>query len=461
MGVEEIEKIKESAFKFKAFLEKNPNKRLIRIFTHIDTDGLTSGAIFIKMLERMKESFWITPLKQLERKKVSELIDETLKQEWKAVIFLDLGSNALDLIEKIPAFTLVIDHHQFENLPVEKTIFINPSHKEEKVDISAAGLTYLFCKYVDSRNEDLAQLAILGLIGDVIEPSSDKLCNEIIEDAKKQGMQIKKGPIIFSSMRPLHKALEFSSSVFIPGVTGNFSGVVALLREAGIEYKQGNSYKSLFDLNKDEMSRLMTAILLRRIRDGHSSDIIGNIYLIKLFGRLEDARELSAVVNACGRLNYGDIALSFLVGARKAKYISQEVYDKYKINIIRGLNYAENCEKIRGDGYIIINAKDNIKDTMIGTIISIIASSSIYPKGTILVGMAYQGEDKIKISSRVSGRDNNINLADLIKSVIKTSGGDFGGHAQAAGAVIPRDKEALFIELLERELKMTEMSIKI
>ena len=44
-------------------------------------------------------------------------------------------------------------------------------------------------------------------------------------------MKIKKGPTVFSAMRPLHKALEFSSSVFIPGVTGNFNGALEMLRE--------------------------------------------------------------------------------------------------------------------------------------------------------------------------------------------------------------------------------------
>ena len=75
--------------------------------------------------------------------------------------------------------------------------------------------------------------------------------------------------------------------------------------------------------------------------------------------------------------------------------------------------------------------------------------------------MAYQGDDKIKVSSRSSGRGESINLSDLLKLIIKETGGDVGGHAKAAGAVIPREKERLFIELIERELKMQEISIKI
>ena len=457
-----IGQIKRAALKFKNFLEENPNKRLVRIITHIDTDGLTAGSIFIKMLERMNENFWISTVKQLERNYVEKLIEETKVGEWKALVFLDLGSNALDLIDSLPCFTLVLDHHEIKlKKKLEKTIFVNPCIENQKEIISAAGVTYFFAKEINEKNKDLAQLAVLGMVGDFLDKEISKMNDQIIKDAKKCGTQIKRGLTIFSGTRPVHKALEFSSNVFIPGVTGSYSGALTLLREAGISYRQGTRYKTLLDLKKDELSRLMTAILLRRIRGGHDSDILGDVYLIKIFGRLEDARELSAVVNACGRLGYSDIALSFLIGSRRAKYLSQEVYDKYKHHLIKALNYAENCDKIKGTGYVIINAKDKIKDTIIGTVHTIIASSSLYAAGTVLVGMAYQGPDKIKISTRISGHKDCINLSDLLKHIIKETGGDVGGHKQAAGALIPREKENLFLELIERELKMNEISIKI
>jgi RecJ-like exonuclease len=457
-----IGQIKQTALKFKKFLEKNPNKRLIRVITHIDTDGLTAGSIFIKMLERMDENFWITSIKQLERKKIIELINEIKVSEWKAVVFLDLGSNALDLIDKIPCFTLVLDHHEILNkVNLENTLLVNPCTENKKDLISAAGLTYLFAREVNERNKDLAQLAVLGMVGDLLDSELSKMNDMIIKDAKKQGIQVKKGPIIFSSTRPIHKALEFSSNVFIPGVTGSYSGVLALLREAAIDYREGTGYKTLLELNKGEISRLMTAILLRRIREGHDSNILGNIYLIKLFGHLEDARELSSLINACGRLGYSDIALSFLIGSRRAKFIAQDVYNKYKHYLVKALNYAETCDKIKGQGYVIINAGTKIKDTIIGTVLTIIASSSLYPAGTILVGMAYQNHEKIKISSRISGRDSPVNLTELLKHIVDETGGDIGGHQKAAGAIIPREKENLFLELIERELKMNEISIKI
>ena len=49
-------------------------------------------------------------------------------------------------------------------------------------------------------------------------------------------------------------------------------------------------------------------------------------------------------------------------------------------------------------------SQDNIKDTMIGTIASIISNSAIYEEGTIITTMAYY-EDKIKVSARTVGRN--------------------------------------------------------
>ena len=51
--------------------------------------------------------------------------------------------------------------------------------------------------------------------------------------------------------------------------------------------------------------------------------------------------------------------------------------------------YSRYSFYIQGRGYIILNAKDKIKDTIIGTITSILSHSAVYDQETILIGMAY------------------------------------------------------------------------
>jgi hypothetical protein len=298
------------------------------------------------------------------------------------------------------------------------------------------------------------------MVGDMLEQSISKINNHILKDASD--LTIKRGLLIFSASRPLNKALELSSDIFIPGVTGSAAGAVDLLRETGIKLENGR-YPSIFELSQEELSRLITTIMLRRLHldKSREQDIIGNIYMLKFFNKIEDARELSALINACGRLGYSDVALAFCLGNSEAKIRAEEIYNRYKQDLIKALKWIENHTQHEDKGYQIINAKDNISDSIIGTAISIIAYSFIYDEGTILVGMAYQG-NKIKVSARIAGRkDGSINLQKLLDTVIKLIGGESGGHAKAAGCVIPLEKEEIFIKALKKEIEGEQIKIKV
>jgi len=226
-----------------------------------------------------------------------------------------------------------------------------------------------------------------------------------------------------------------------------------LLREIGIK-KENGTYKSLIELNQDELSKLITAILLRTTKS--SEEIIGNIYLVKFFNKLEDARELSAMINACSRLGYSSIALSLCLDNKKARKIAETVYADYKQNLVSALNFAEQ-NKIEGEGYILVNAKDKIRDTIIGTVASILSMSRKYEEGTIIVTMSYDKE-KIKVSARVAGR-NGRNVREILGNVVEKIGGEYGGHASAAGCLIPKNKEKQFIETLTKTLELKVVKI--
>jgi single-stranded DNA-specific DHH superfamily exonuclease len=204
------------------------------------------------------------------------------------------------------------------------------------------------------------------------------------------------------------------------------------------------------------MSKLITAILLRTNKKDVDG-LIGNIYLIKIFNKLEDTRELSAMINACSRLEHSHIALSLCMGSRRSRKKAEKIYAHYKQHLISGLNFVSNLKKIEGDNYVIINAKSNIKDTIIGTIASILSMSPTYKQGTAIVTMAHD-KDKIKISGRIAGR-NGRNIREVLDSVVKEIGGESGGHPLAAGCLIARKKEKEFIELLQKKLEVELVKI--
>ncbi len=429
-----------SAIKEKAdlFIKKSENQ-VINIISHFDTDGITSAAIIAKALKRIDKPFTIKILKQLESENFNQFPKKGI------LLFLDLGSSNLEEISKLQVPTFIIDHHEITSKVPENIEIINP-HLINNEEVSAAGLSYLFAKSMNEKNIDLANLAVIGMVGDMLDQDLSKTNNQILKDAE---VIIKKGLLVYPSTRPINKTLEFSSNIFIPGVTGCSKGVLSLIKEAKIE-KINNTFKSLIELSDEEMSNLITAVMLRTMKNTKQQDIIGNIYLLKVLNRLEDARELSAMINACSRLGTSDTAFALCLGSKKARSKAEEIYATYKQHIISALNNLSHLKKIEGREYIIINAENEIKDTIIGTVASILSSSPLYEKGTIIIAMAYTKE-KIRVSARIVGREGK-NVREILSSVIKEIGGEVGGHPKAAGCLISREKEDQFLDVLKKRL---------
>ena len=430
-------KIKEVANIFK----KIPKEKEILIISHFDTDGITSATIMIQALKKFGKKFSVKILKSLDKEFIQNLPKE------KIILFLDLGSGSIDEIcQQNFEQTFIIDHHEIqENIP-ESLKVINPHlHKNQK--ISAAGLVYLFCKELQEENKEFAKLAVLGMIGDRHEKDIGKLNNGILEDSE---IKRRKGLLIYPSTRPLNRTLEYCSNPFIPEITGNSEGVTELLRETNLTPQNGK-YKSLLELTEEEMQKLVTAITLRLPNEAHD-EIIGEIFLVKMFNKLEDARELSAMINSCSRMGEPETALGFCLEISQAKKRAEEINVKYKQAIINGLKFVKQTENIEGENYVIINAKENIKETIIGTIGSMVASSTLYKKGKIIITMAYF-DNKIKISLRKSGETNSRNLKEVICQAVENFDAEVGGHAQAAGATILQSQEKDFIKNIARLLE--------
>ena len=429
--------IKEMAEKF---LEVIGDKE-IQVISHFDTDGITSATIMIQTLKKLDKKFSVKIVKSLEEKFIYSLPKN------KVTIFLDLASGSFNHIQQSGLKEVfIIDHHEIVQAVPEEINIVNPE-LNGKEKISGSCLTYLFCKQINQENKEFAKLAILGMIGDMLEKEIDKLNNGILEEGE---IKRKRGLLIYPSTRPLNRTLEFCSNPFIPEVTGNIKGVLELLREIGLNPTNGK-YKSLLELDEKEMKKLVTAIMLRNPRS-RDKEIIGDIFLIKLFNKLEDARELSAIINACSRFGEPSTAIQLCMEIPKAKKRAQSIHAKHKQFIISGLKFASETEKIKGNKFVIINAKDKIKDTITGTIASILSNSSLYEEGTIIITMAYY-DDKIKVSARSVGK-NHRNLREVLSRVVNITGGEVGGHDCAAGCMITRDKEQEFINCLKKNLEV-------
>lgn len=428
--------------KIKLAIQKiSENKKPIKVISHYDTDGITSAAIFAKALQRWEKKFSLQVVKGLDEPLIKSLPEDHL------LIFLDLASGSLDYLKEKKTDIIVLDHHEIIAEVPKNVLMINPLIDNHDL-VSAAGICYLFAKELSHQNTDLANLAVIGMVGDVLDRNLNRSYDEILKDSDTT---IKKGLLIYPSTRSLDRALEYSSNPYIPGVTGNYKGVVELLRDANIPRIDGK-FKSLHELTEEEMSNLVTAVALRGVEQHKLSSLLGNLYLVKFFNKLEDAREFSALINACSRMDHPEISLGFCLGNKKSKEEAEKIYIEYKQHLISALRFVTDSEKIQGKKYAIINARDNVKDTIIGTVASIISQSPVYEAGTIIVALAYN-EDKIKVSARIAGREGR-NVREVLNKVVVPMGGEVGGHPNAAGCLISKDKETIFIQELQKTLEI-------
>jgi len=427
-------------------IESMPNLP-IRIISHFDTDGITSAAIFSRAMQRWKKSFSLTIVKSLDEEFINSLPENQL------LIFLDLASGSLKYLKEKRNQVIIFDHHEIiQDIP-ENVFMVNPILENEE-SLCSAAICYFFAKTLSERNKDLANLAIMGMVGDVHDQNMGRRYDEIIKDAEAV---VKKGLLIYPSTRPLDKALEYSSSPYIPNITGSYRGVIELLKDANI-LKNNGSYKALYELTNEEMTNLTTSIILKNAGKIDSEKLIGNLYLLKFHNRLEDARELSALINACSRMGYPEVCLGFCLGNKSFKLKAEKIYIEYKQHLISALKYINEAEKISGKNYTIINAKNNIRDTIIGTVASIISRSPLYSEGTIIIALAYNG-DKIKVSARINGREGR-NVREVLDKAVVPFEGEVGGHPNAAGCIISKEYESQFIQGLQKILDIELIKVQ-
>jgi len=326
----------------KEFLEFSKDKP-IRIISYHDTDGITSAAIMIKTLKRLDKKFSVRIVKGLDDKIIKE---ELKRQPREVIMFLNIGSSSLDYFKDLEQPIFILDPHEIDASKLNDKIKIINNYLTSNIEdnaTSGAGVCYLFAKAISPENEDLSSLAIIGLIGDRHEINPSKINQQIVNDA--QDLKIKKGIAIYPATRPLRRALEWSTSPYIPGVTGSGPGAMEILRETNIPYD-----KTLMELSEGEMSKLITAIMIRRAKHNKLEDILGSLYILKFFNTKEDVREISVLVNACSRLGYSDVAISYCLENEKAKTRALDIYTKYKQELVSGLKIAEKMDKIKGKG---------------------------------------------------------------------------------------------------------------
>jgi single-stranded-DNA-specific exonuclease len=468
----------------------------VHIYTHLDADGLTSGAIIGKALYREKISFQISILKQLEREEIIKIAESTNNNDI-FLIFSDFGSGQyLELQNKLSKEIpyIILDHHlpqqvvnktddQIREIYLKSTPWhVNPYFYDidGSNEVSGAGICYYFAKTLDKRNIDLSSIALVGATGDIQNQGPNNsfigLNNLILKDAIAADLIEVIDDLNFSPIKPLNEAIAYSSEINLPGLSGNTSKTLKFLQKLGIlmEDSKGN-IKTLNDLTKDEKQKVSSAIIeyTSLKLDIEPAEIISklivNRHVLKnevIGSELHDLNDFSNLMNSCGRNSNGSLGIAIAMGDRKVAYRkAQDQLITYKKMIQEALLWIHENNKMQFKENIQYFFGENIiSENIVGTIASMLIfdKSGIINKSKPIFGCAKrEGEEVFKISARAHEEivKKGVNLSEVIRESLELCQLNAlgGGHPPAAGTKVPIGKINEFLDncdlIVKKQLK--------
>lgn len=428
------------------------------VVSHIDADGLTSGAIMGKALERAGIEYAIIFVKQLDQKNLQEIADRNPE----LVIFTDLGSGMLNAIKSLKLNAVIADHHQPQG---NHEYHLNPHMfgMNGGIEVSGSGMTYVIAKEMGD-NGDLAALAIVGAVGDLQHAKHGQLIglNRTIleEGVKNKVIHYGKDLMLFGRQtRPVFKLLQYSTDIYFPGLTGSEEASIEFLKRIGIR-QQGEKWRRWIDLDASEKQKIVSALIQFGLTCGlpgfKVERLVGEVYTLlceREGTEVRDASEFSTLLNSTARYDHADIGLSVCMGDRTKNFDKACVLlNEHRKNLVEGLNFVKEKGVTELQNLQYFDSGNKIRETIVG-IVAGMSSSFVNNRNLPIIAFA-DSDGGVKVSSR-GNQDllrKGLNLGAAISEAAKIVGGTGGGHDIAAGAFIPKETKSEFLRILDLKI---------
>jgi hypothetical protein len=142
-------------------------EKTVQVFHHNDSDGLSSGAILTRALERQG----LKVRRFCLEKPYPAVLKKVYEQEGGLLIFADFAGRIAPMLSELNRgrnLTLILDHHVAEASTDPRVLNLDPDLFGLKGDrdISASTTCYLFARTMDPVNRDMAHIAAVGAVGD-------------------------------------------------------------------------------------------------------------------------------------------------------------------------------------------------------------------------------------------------------------------------------------------------------
>jgi RecJ-like exonuclease len=434
----------------------------VKIFSHIDADGLSTAAVLCKTLQRCEIEYNIEFVKQLDEKTLDRT-DEDF------VVFSEFGSGLIEQIQRCDFASIIIDHHGILGEYKEcQHLLLNPHlfGIDGSTELSGSGTALLLGLAVDNANRDLADLAVVGAVGDLQDRKDGRLKGanrHILEIGISSGviacdMDIR---LFGRQTRPVFKLLEYATDPYLPGLSGNEGACINFLQNTGMPLKNGK-WRCWVDLDFKErqliISDLIQLCISSGLQPGIVERLVGEVYtLLKEDAgtALRDATEYATLLNATARYDFGDVGLAVCMGDRGEAYTrARTLLNEHRRNLVDGMRFVRECGTTTLKNIRYFNAGSQIRDTIVG-IVAGMCLDSLVSTDKPLVAFA-ESKDGLKVSARCSNGllHRGLNLGTAISEAAKKVGGIGGGHNIAAGGTIPRESINEFLSHLDSEVEI-------
>lgn len=438
----------------------------IKIYSHIDCDGITAGSILSSMLDKLEKYHEVEFI-------TLDKID-SIEIESELTIFSDLGSGQnVDKLGNPTSKILILDHHPpirpmvYDKHVFNKFLELNPYYYglDGSYEVSGGGMSYLLARTFGFY--DLSWLGVLSAVGDMQNSLTGKLLGlnrNILNDAIENRLISSANDLSIygRQTRPIFIALSYFGDVNLP-ITGNRNECIEMLKSLDIKIKDGKKARTLSDLREEEKSKIFSELVKMLSREvpqkyiKHLPKLIAGEYYEFLdeekYTPLRDASEFSTAVNACSRHNNPDIAFKVLKGDRKLALDEMEYLTReHRIYLARKMDWMREEDRIVQLKNIQYFEGSEIKSEVIGTVAGMSLSYGDWRKP--IIGFTPIDNNRIKVSLRCSRllAYDGIHFGNIIRKIAVKLGGNGGGHSVACGAYIRSDKMDKFLKLFDEYL---------
>lgn len=448
----------------KAAAEQIAAAQEVTIISHIDADGIACEAILSQAVSRLEIPVKSVFVRQLEPLTMPQVpADSSLK------VFSDLGAGQQNLMRDRgfgDREVLIIDHHVSQ--PVDGCSYTQVNCLPYGYTrMSAAGVSYLVSKELDSANIDLAMLAVIGNVGDMMAREKCGLVGPardiIVEDGARHGsVEVRKKDLncYGTSTRPLHLSLAYNDDPFIKGITNNPEGARQFLKKLGIRQQAPDGRWYVWEeIPLEDKRAIISAVAEQLMANGEKLDrLLAETYGFPLEmprTPLRNAQEYATVLNACGRWAKPQVGGAILRGDRGQAYRDAEhmlnnhrsiIRDLLQFIIDKGVKELENLQWLHVGG--------KYPDTIVGIGAGMALSKLNSSKPILIMCEVPEDRNLTKVSMRTNERvvERGIDLQQALASASAEYGGGGGGHRIAAGAYIPKTAEQEFVQRVNRIL---------